>query len=419
MCAADTRSSLLSLYGSEAVALLLRCWPATHLPGQVATLIKLIFASANGQEKLVGSMCVAWFSRANTELLDELAQLLSQKLLALLECDWGTLAIPNTPTHAHPLIKSAVACAWIYVASCKGRVVGDWAPAADALIRGLEVEREPALQRFAAEALAYLLRVHGSLEPVVMQRVCRLVVNDRKLTPLVGAAAEQQRQQLRQSQHLEGVEVYPVDDEDSPAVHGSRGALCVFGALGLEFGPALLSLEDAWWQPVLQALAGANSQQELVDALRVVHTAICAARRTSEERTLALLSLLVGHLSRASSVEAQTVLAESVAAAAEQFPVPSLRLLCLGVLARDDVPDTTALVTVLACVHRVLATIQAAACPFLAFMVLPVLGAMSNRDENVRRAAARAFAQLVGLMALEAGVPDPPVCLCLCAASPL
>ncbi len=140
---------------------------------------------------------------------------------------------------------------------------------------------------------------------------------------------------------------------------------------------------------------------------------------------MALLSLMMINLETAICDTARAVLAECVAAIARLFPVDALRSLSVTVLPQSL--SNTALVSLLCCIHAVLVELQVLgesfvhefaqfeftggvfplACPFIAFMVVPVLGAMSSRDESVRRAAAAAFAQLVGLMALEPGVADP------------
>jgi TATA-binding protein-associated factor len=46
--------------------------------------------------------------------------------------------------------------------------------------------------------------------------------------------------------------------------------------------------------------------------------------------------------------------------------------------------------------------------PYVIFLIVPVLGRMSDSDNDVRLIAATAFATLVKLVPLEAGIPDPP-----------
>jgi TATA-binding protein-associated factor len=46
--------------------------------------------------------------------------------------------------------------------------------------------------------------------------------------------------------------------------------------------------------------------------------------------------------------------------------------------------------------------------PYVVFLIVPVLGRMSDSDNDVRLLATTAFATLVKLVPLEAGIPDPP-----------
>ena len=47
--------------------------------------------------------------------------------------------------------------------------------------------------------------------------------------------------------------------------------------------------------------------------------------------------------------------------------------------------------------------------PYIVLLVVPVLGRMSDHNEEVRLLATNTFATLVKLMPLDAGVPDPQV----------
>ena len=46
--------------------------------------------------------------------------------------------------------------------------------------------------------------------------------------------------------------------------------------------------------------------------------------------------------------------------------------------------------------------------PYVIFFVAPILGRMTDQDDDVRLLATRAFAHLVALVPLEAGIADPP-----------
>ncbi|KAI8812840.1 SNF2 family N-terminal domain-containing protein [Cladochytrium replicatum] len=58
-------------------------------------------------------------------------------------------------------------------------------------------------------------------------------------------------------------------------------------------------------------------------------------------------------------------------------------------------------------VHHVVQSLDVSILPYIIFLVVPILGRMSDPDEQVRFLSTNIFAQLVKLMPLESGVPDP------------
>lgn len=51
---------------------------------------------------------------------------------------------------------------------------------------------------------------------------------------------------------------------------------------------------------------------------------------------------------------------------------------------------------------------DAKALPYIIFLIVPVLGRMSDPDNDLRYLATNTFASLVKMVPLEAGLPDPP-----------
>jgi len=71
------------------------------------------------------------------------------------------------------------------------------------------------------------------------------------------------------------------------------------------------------------------------------------------------------------------------------------------------------------CIYRILAlrygltvdlvtTLDTEILPYVIFLIVPVMGRMSDSDNDVRLLATETFATLVKLVPLEAGIPDPP-----------
>jgi TATA-binding protein-associated factor len=60
------------------------------------------------------------------------------------------------------------------------------------------------------------------------------------------------------------------------------------------------------------------------------------------------------------------------------------------------------------CIYHLIHVMEDTILPYVIFLIVPVLGRMSDSDHDVRLIAATTFATLVKLVPLEAGIPDPP-----------
>ncbi|ODQ82572.1 hypothetical protein BABINDRAFT_164345 [Babjeviella inositovora NRRL Y-12698] len=60
------------------------------------------------------------------------------------------------------------------------------------------------------------------------------------------------------------------------------------------------------------------------------------------------------------------------------------------------------------CVYHLSSIMGAAILPYVVFLIVPVMGRMSDSDKDVRILASTTFASIIKLVPLEAGIPDPP-----------
>jgi len=60
------------------------------------------------------------------------------------------------------------------------------------------------------------------------------------------------------------------------------------------------------------------------------------------------------------------------------------------------------------CVYHLIHVMEDGILPYVVFLIVPVLGRMSDSDNDIRLLATTSFATLVKLVPLEAGIPDPP-----------
>ncbi|KAI5294539.1 TATA-binding protein-associated factor mot1, partial [Ascosphaera pollenicola] len=63
---------------------------------------------------------------------------------------------------------------------------------------------------------------------------------------------------------------------------------------------------------------------------------------------------------------------------------------------------------VIECIYHLIHVMEDKILPYVIFLIVPVLGRMSDSDNDVRLLATTSFATLVKLVPLEAGIPDPP-----------
>lgn len=68
--------------------------------------------------------------------------------------------------------------------------------------------------------------------------------------------------------------------------------------------------------------------------------------------------------------------------------------------------DTLAIVNILPL--GIIKILDLKALPYVLFLIVPILGRMSDPDEHVRLLSTSTFASLVKMVPLEAGIPDPP-----------
>jgi len=60
------------------------------------------------------------------------------------------------------------------------------------------------------------------------------------------------------------------------------------------------------------------------------------------------------------------------------------------------------------CIYHLIHVMEDGILPYVVFLIVPVLGRMSDSDNDIRLIATTTFATLVKLVPLEAGIPDPP-----------
>jgi TATA-binding protein-associated factor len=89
--------------------------------------------------------------------------------------------------------------------------------------------------------------------------------------------------------------------------------------------------------------------------------------------------------------------------------VPGITMLVDQVLPSiSNALDVRARQGAIECVYHLIHVMEDGILPYVIFLIVPVLGRMSDSDNDIRLIATTTFATLVKLVPLEAGIPDPP-----------
>lgn len=201
-----------------------------------------------------------------------------------------------------------------------------------------------------------------------------------------------------------------------------RGAKEALEQLTVNFGPALLekvpNLASLIERPLRDALSGELPQnirdpenelgQEVVDGLSTLRALLPKFDTGLYPWVIELLPIVVKALQCELSV-IRYAAAKCFATACSVMNVDGMTMLVEKVLPSiNNALDIHHRQGVVECIYHLIHVMEDGILPYVIFLVVPVLGRMSDSDNDVRLLATTSFATLVKLVPLEAGIPDPP-----------
>ncbi|KNE58743.1 hypothetical protein AMAG_04297 [Allomyces macrogynus ATCC 38327] len=316
-------------------------------------------------------------------------------------------------------------------------------PIVRALTASLKTEENDELQQLAARAIAKLVRqCEGKQVNVkIIGNVVVLLCSDPDTTPVVAMhketagnmtlailqreaeAEENVDRRRKKSGNAAGDEVVdaygiPVAaDGVNAGVIMHRGADHVLRHVCAEFADQLLTR-----LPVLTKLAAlpvpddaqllANTADEaaqtLVDALQVNLT-------LAQYVTPGVHIFLLAQLERVSPLLAHPLAvirhmaAKTIAAMTRAVPSGAMLHVIRVLLPKlGDATAPTARQGVAEALYHIVTQLGHEILPYIIFLVVPLMGAMSDFEDAVRRLVTNSFAALIQLVPLEEGIPDPP-----------
>ncbi|KAL4259712.1 TATA-binding protein-associated factor Mot1 [Pleurotus pulmonarius] len=212
-------------------------------------------------------------------------------------------------------------------------------------------------------------------------------------------------------------------DEASKSRLSRRGACLAFAELSTKFGPRLLSVIPNMWQSMVGGLLSACASdspdtsdaliekqygQDVIDSLSVLEAVVPALHEDLWPKLVEIYPMVAIALRSRFAIMRQcaarcfATVCDVMTADAMQYVVETILPLLGDPLILSNRQGATELI------YHIVQKLDIKALPYVIFMVVPVLGRMSDLDDDIRSTATNTFASLVKMVPLEAGLPDPP-----------
>ncbi|CAK7264178.1 TATA-binding protein-associated factor mot1 [Sporothrix epigloea] len=201
-----------------------------------------------------------------------------------------------------------------------------------------------------------------------------------------------------------------------------RGAKEALEILSKNFGASILenvpSLRSFMEEPLRKAFSGdlpveardpqQTFGQEIVDALSVIRTMTPTFDEAIRPFVMGLVPLVIKALHSELSVF-RYMAAKCMATICSVITVEGMTALVQKVLPSINNPiDLHFRQGAIEVIYHLIAVMGDSILPYVIFLIVPVLGRMSDSDNEIRLISTTSFATLVKLVPLEAGIPDPP-----------
>lgn len=200
---------------------------------------------------------------------------------------------------------------------------------------------------------------------------------------------------------------------------GSKEALenlsAIFGAQLLEQVPTLKAVIEDAMQKVFSGEIPAEAKdttltlgQEVIDAMSILRALTPTLDKGLHPFVVSQIPLIIKALHSELSVF-RYMAAKCLATVCSVITVEAMTALVEKVLPSINNPiDLNFRQGAIECIYHLIHVMGDNILPYVIFLIVPVLGRMSDSDNDVRLIATTSFATLVKLVPLEAGIPDPP-----------
>ncbi|KAI5864564.1 hypothetical protein GGS23DRAFT_453185 [Durotheca rogersii] len=324
-------------------------------------------------------------------------------------------------------IKAAAACALIAMKVLPKKP----SPLIKAIMDSIKLEESQRLQSRSADTIGRLVQLftakgrRGPVDKVVSNLVkfsCVEVAETPEFPVHAAKTSVILSMQKEEDRVDHGSDAAKFAREAKGARITRRGAKEALEVLSRTFGPDLFdtvpSLRSFMEDPLVRAFSGdlpAEAKdpedtfgQEIVDAMSVIRTMTPTLDKTLYPFVVRQIPLIIKSLHSKLSIF-RYMAAKCMATICSVITVDGMTALVEKVLPSISNPlDLNLRQGAIEVIYHLIAVMGDGILPYVIFLIVPVLGRMSDSDNDIRLIATTSFATLVKLVPLEAGIPDPP-----------
>ncbi|KAJ3838910.1 SNF2 chromatin remodeling protein [Lentinula raphanica] len=330
-------------------------------------------------------------------------------------------------------VAAAFAAAFVALRSTPDKV----SPVVKGIMNGIKNEENLDLQMRSAVAVAAFIEfcsVHQITQPPdkIVKNLCTFLCQDVEQTPTfaftrkvidgilsfhnLNSNSSSTNKSAKDKSEL------PVQETDKSPL-SRRGARLAFNELSTKFGGRLLDVIPNMWQSMVGGLLSAFKSaipdecdaamekqfgQDVIDSLSVLEAAVPTFHQELWPKVTDTFPMILTALRskfaiiRQSAAKCLATICEVITADAMRFVIEEVVPLMSDPLVLANRQGATELV------YHIVQKLDIKALPYVIFLVIPVLGRMSDANEDIRATATNTFASVVKMIPLEAGLPDPP-----------
>ncbi|CAG8530565.1 8145_t:CDS:10 [Ambispora leptoticha] len=309
-------------------------------------------------------------------------------------------------------------------------------PVIRSIMNSIKTEENCELQERSAATLASLVALcssdknSGRVNPndKIAKNLCAFLCQDQTNTPV-----------LQNNRNKEGIlSLQKAKENNSDANKEEelkaqklvrRGAETALRQFASQFGPNLFQVVPKLWncihsslhavfvkgngeekneEEINSKLNATDAGQDVIDSLQVLQILTPAVHESLHSKITELLPQIIKAVQCKYSV-IRYVAARCFATIANVVTIPSMQIIIDQVI--PFLGDSQSVIHrqgAAELIYHVVQTMDAKILPYVIFMIVPVLGRMSDADESVRLVTTNCFAMLIKLVPLEAGIPNPP-----------